>query len=223
MTAKRSCVLLLRDGHYLNPSAALICRASLQVLAAVESRDVDEGKLAQLGPDIVLSFLNEYILRGPLLGIKGINFHPAPPSYPGRGGASLALFDGETSYGATAHMIAAAVDSGAIVAVKRFPIEADDGCDAVYARAEIAALELLIEIVDRYGKSGEIITDAAEAWGRKPTTKREFQEWLVADPADRATFVRKVKAARHPRFPGPFVDVHGFRFAYHSELERTVK
>jgi methionyl-tRNA formyltransferase len=220
MTAKRSCVLLLRDGHYLNPSAALICRASLQVLAAVESRDVEEAKLAALKPDVVLSFLNEYILRGPLLGIQGINFHPAPPNYPGRGGASLALFDGESSYGATAHVIEAAVDSGAIIAVRRFAIEADDGCDAVYARAEIAALELFIEIVDRYGKSGEIGRDADATWGRKPTTKREFQDWLVADPADPATFIRKVRAARHPRFPGPFVDIHGFRFAYHRDLER---
>jgi methionyl-tRNA formyltransferase len=223
MTTKRSCVLLLRDGHTLNRSAALICRANLQILAAVESREVDEARLAELKPDVVLSFLNEYILRGPLLGIQGINFHPAPPNYPGRGGASLALFDGAKSYGATAHMIAAAVDSGPIVAVKRFPIEADDCCDAVYARAEVAALELLIEFVDRYGKSGEIGSDATEAWTRKPTTKREFQQWLVADPADPLAFVRKVKAARHPRFPGPFVDLHGFRFAYHSELGRSAK
>jgi methionyl-tRNA formyltransferase len=221
MTAKRSCVLLLRDGHCLNQSAALICRSNLRILATAESPHVDEEKLAALKPDVVLSFLNEYILRGPLLGIQGINFHPAPPNYPGRGGASLALFDGESSYGATAHMIEAAVDSGAIVAVRRFAIEADDGCDAVYARAEIAALELFIEIVGRYGKSGEIGRAAAETWGRKPTTKREFQKWLVVDPADRATLIRKVRAARHPRFPGPFIDLHGFRFAYHCDLERS--
>jgi methionyl-tRNA formyltransferase len=223
MATKRSCVLLLRDGHVLNRGAVLICRENLRVLAAVESRDVDEAKLARLEPDIVLSFLNEHILRGPLLRIPGINFHPAPPNYPGRGGASLALFDGATCYGATAHMIAAKVDSGPIVAVKRFSIEADDGCDAVYARAELAALELLIGIVERYGKSGEIGRAAEEAWTRKPTTKREFQEWLVADPADHATFVRKIRAARHPRFAGPFVDLHGFRFAYHSELQRSAK
>jgi methionyl-tRNA formyltransferase len=219
MTTRRSCVLLLRDDHVLNRSAKLICRAGLEVLAAVESRDVDEETLARLEPDIVVSFLNEHILRGPLLARKGVNFHPAPPNYPGRGGASLALFDGATSYGATAHLIAAAVDSGPIVAVRRFPIEAGDGCDAVYARAEIAALELLIEFVDRYGSGGEIGHDPSEAWTRRPTTKRMFQQWLVLDPADPSTFVRKVRAARHPRFPGPFVDLHGFRFAYHSELK----
>jgi methionyl-tRNA formyltransferase len=223
MAAKPSCVLLLRDGHYLNQSAVLICRANLQVLAVAESRQVDEEKLAQLQPELVLSFFNEYILRGPLLRIKGINFHPAPPNYPGRGGASLALFDREKSYGATAHVIESGVDSGAIVAVKRFPIDTDDGCDAVYARAEIAALELLIEIVDRLCKGDEIGRDLAETWTRKPTTKREFQAWLIADPADPATFIRKVKAARHPRFPGPFVDLHGFRFAYHSELKELAK
>jgi methionyl-tRNA formyltransferase len=135
----------------------------------------------------------------------------------------LALFDGATSYGATAHRIAPAVDSGPIVAVKRFPIEPDDGCDTVYARAEIAALELLIEFVDRYGKDGEIGCDPAEVWTRRPTTGRTFQQWLVLDPADHTTFVRKVRAARHPRFPGPFVDLHGFRFAYHSELEGLEK
>jgi methionyl-tRNA formyltransferase len=219
----RSCVLLLRDDHVLNRSAQLICRAGLQVLAVVESRDVDEAKLARLEPDIVLSFLNEHILRGPLLATAGVNFHPAPPDYPGRGGASLALFDGATSYGATAHRIAPAVDSGPIVAVKRFPIEADDGCDTVYARAEIAALQLLIEFVDRYGRGGEIGHDPAEVWTRRPATRRMFQQWLVLDPADRSTFIRKIRAARHPRFPGPFVDLHGFRFAYHSELEGLEK
>ena len=213
----RKCVLLLRDGHYLNAGALSFCQARLEVLAAVESSKVDEEALAALGPDVVLNFLSEKILKGRLLTeFPAINFHPATPDYPGRGGASLALFDGVPRYGATAHMIAREIDAGPILGVEEFDLIAGESCESVYFRAELASLSLFMNIVQQIADTGVIPPAVDRKWGRKPITKKEFQQWLVADVSKPEEFARKISAARHSRFPGPFVDVHGFRFAFHG-------
>lgn len=211
-----TCVLLLRDGHYLNQLATSYCSSKLNLLAVAESRAVDEAALAALNPDLVLSFLNERILKGALLAAPGVNFHPAPPEYPGRGGASLALFDGRETYGATAHILLRQIDAGPILAVRRFDIGPTDRCDTVYTRAEIAALELFFGIVDRLAQDRRLPSPSQEVWLRKPMTRKEFQDWLVLDPSDEDTFIRKIKAAAHPRFPGPYVDLHGHRFTLYK-------
>lgn len=51
-----------------------------------------------------------------------INLHPAPPDYPGSAVNHLALYDGATIFGVTAHLMEPIVDSGPILAVERFDI-----------------------------------------------------------------------------------------------------
>ena len=50
------------------------------------------------------------------------NFHPGPPTYPGSHVASFAIYDGADMFGATAHEMAAKVDSGPIVGVEWFQV-----------------------------------------------------------------------------------------------------
>ncbi len=208
-----SCVLLLRGGHCYNPAAILICRRYLDVLAVAESDGIDEVTLAALRPDVVISFLNDYILRGPLLLLPGVNFHPAPPEYPGRGGASRALFDGAKTYGATAHIIQHEVDTGPIIEVERFERHLSDDCHTLYANAEYTCIRLLERFVWRFAPCGKIdIVSRGQQWSGCCMTGRQFQNWLLLDPTDRDAFVRKIDAARHPTKPGPFVDIHGFKF-----------
>jgi methionyl-tRNA formyltransferase len=214
---QRSCILLVRDGHDLNASAIEVCHEYLEVLAVAKSCDVIEADLAGLNPDLVISFLNDCILRGPLLRFRGVNFHPAPPEYPGRGGASRALYNGDATFGATAHRIVAKVDAGQIVAVDRFKIDEQDGCNDIFRRAEYHCLCLLKRIVPRFSITGEIGWQFTDYHWGEPMTRRQFEEWLVIrDPADKDEVDRKVRAARHPRFPGPYLELHGHRFAYQS-------
>ncbi|MFV3075700.1 formyltransferase family protein [Niveispirillum fermenti] len=55
-------------------------------------------------------------------GAGAINLHPAPPDYPGSAVNHLALYEGATRFGVTAHLMEPAVDSGPILAVDRFDI-----------------------------------------------------------------------------------------------------
>jgi methionyl-tRNA formyltransferase len=220
---KRTCVLLLRSSQELNKGAVDICEEHLDLLAIrvrSPSFEVDEEELAARNPDLVISFLQDFILRGPLLKFRGVNFHPAPPRYPGRGGASRALYNGDGTFGATAHLIAAKVDAGEIVDRCTFHLNDEDTCADIYQRAEQFCLMMLERIVGRFANTGEIgwpLTHQGLQWGT-PMTRRGFEEWLIVrDLNDQDELNRKVRAAKHPRFPGPYVYVHGHRFAYCGE------
>lgn len=164
--------------------------------------------------DIVLNFLGSHIFRGEVLNVPNVNFHPAPPEYPGRGGASYALFDGAAQFGATAHGMTRRVDSGPIYYVDRFPITEREGCASLFARSETACLGLLGQTVAHLAEHGKLPPASGERWTGRAASRAEFDAWLILDPADREAFERKISAARHPNFPGPYVYVHGHRFAY---------
>lgn len=208
-------ILIVRSGCSLNEDAAAAARDALDLRHVLESADHDSWspRLDGLDGRIVLNFLGDRILKGAVLEREAVNFHPAPPEYPGRCTASYALFDGAATFGATAHRMAARPDSGDILAVRRFPIAADEGCAAVASRAENACLDLLRDIVAHVGRIGALPPPSGETWRRKPLTRKQFEDWLVLDPSDPATFERKIRASRHPRYPGPYVYVNGRRFS----------
>jgi hypothetical protein len=56
-----------------------------------------------------------------------------------------------------------------------------------------------------------------EVWKRKPMTRKQFDEWLILNETEREDFIRKIQAARHSEFPGPYVFIHGYRFALRED------
>ena len=66
-------------------------------------------------PDWIISFLSPWKIPAELLRCarKGaINFHPAPPKYPGIGGYNYAIWNEDKEYGVTVHEMAEDIDSG---------------------------------------------------------------------------------------------------------------
>src|SRR5690348_17102203 len=65
--------------------------------------------------DFIISYLSRWVIpEGILSKATSINFHPAPPEYPGIGCINFALYEGATSFGVTCHHIAKKVDTGSI-------------------------------------------------------------------------------------------------------------
>ena len=74
--------------------------------------------------DLIISYLSRWVVPADVLGaarVAAINLHPAPPEYPGIGCINFALYDEVTQYGVTCHHMAPTVDTGPIIAVRRFP------------------------------------------------------------------------------------------------------
>ncbi|MGQ0663033.1 MAG: hypothetical protein ACT4P2_05500 [Pseudomonadota bacterium] len=80
----KTCVVYAPRTHRLFDDALTIIRAAASVRWIVSD---DEGAAVPIPDgDFVVSFLNPTILRGSILRKPNVNFHPAPPDYPGRGG-----------------------------------------------------------------------------------------------------------------------------------------
>lgn len=78
----------------------------------------------------LISFCSPVIVPGAylkLIDCGSYNFHPGPPSYPGRYPSVFALYEGAKNFGVTIHEMEARVDEGAIIAAEWFAVPS--GCD----------------------------------------------------------------------------------------------
>jgi methionyl-tRNA formyltransferase len=218
---KQSCIVLMGRKKHLNASALLFLKQLLEIKAVVEDSHphLDEDALIRLQPGFVLSFLNEKLLKGPLLAVRNVNFHPAPPEWPGRGGASLALYHQAESFGATAHVMESGVDSGPILAVQRFNILQSDTCESLFDRAEHACLNLLYTIGTYIWQHGNLPEPSGQCWKGRPMSRKQFNKWLELDTTDPQDFTRKIRASAHSQYPGPYLIIHGYKFGLVGEQD----
>ena len=168
-------------------------------------------------PDFVISYLSPWIIPGRLLkNVRkwAVNFHPGSPEYPGTGCTNFALYNGENTYGVTAHLMEPTVDTGRILAVKRFPILDEDTVYSLTQRAyehlQIVFKEVMSEIL---GQDRLPVSD--ETWTRKPYLRRQLNELCRITPSmDDDEINRRVRATTYPGMPGPYVNLGDHRFIY---------
>lgn len=223
MYQKPSCILLLGDQPGLANAAEAYAHRLFEVRCAPRATrtqtmlDASVALAIQQAPvDFILNFLSPVVVAEPVLKaarVAAINFHPAPPRWPGVGSASFALYEGDKEFGATAHLMAAKVDSGPILRTISFPILRDDDCELLWSRALHHTLTLFYDVAFGLAMTGSVVP-SGQKWERPAITRKQFDQWMEIPPGTAVAEIRrKVRALRHPRFPGPFMDVGGVRFA----------
>lgn len=222
---KPTCILLTDNHEYLSGQAMSF--ASL--LFDVKHWGIHARHEKQLSPllemmlrprdgqhwDYLFNFLSPVILKAEQLENFGqaINFHPAPPRYPGVGSASLALYDQTDIFGVTAHIMTAKVDAGPIVGCEFFPIAPADTCETLFERARRHALNLFESILAYAAAIGNVSPMENVYWTRPAVTRAEFERFMRIEPTDPPEEIaRKVRALKHSKFPGPRVKISGFEF-----------
>ncbi len=129
--------------------------------------------------DYIISFVCPWILSKEILEktrIAAINFHPSPPKYPGIGCYNLAIYDNVKEYGVTCHHMVEKVDSGQIIAVKKFPLYGYETVLSLKEKTMVYQTELFYEIMDIILKNKEL-PKSTETWHRTAYTRREFQDF----------------------------------------------
>lgn len=156
--------------------------------------------------DLLVSFLCPRIIPAEILNVSGlpINFHPAPPEYPGFGCYNFALYDDVEEYGVTCHRMNVEVDSGDIYGVRRFKIPTPPSVASLQEKSLQEMLRLLDEIMLAVAAETKLQTIAQ--WTRAATTRADF-ELLRQVPiaASREEVARRVRAFEHPEFEGAYV------------------
>jgi methionyl-tRNA formyltransferase len=166
--------------------------------------------------DYILSYLSRWVVPGALLAkarMAAINFHPASPDYPGIGCNNFALYEGAPEYGVTCHHMADQVDTGAIIAVRRFPVLPEDNVASLLQRTYRNQFALFQEIAELMA-AGKPLPEAGEKWTRRPFTRKEFNALFVITPdMAREEIARRVRAVSFGQYQ-PYVEIEGFRFEY---------
>lgn len=104
------------------------------------------------------------------------------------------------------------VDSGPILDVSSFSIQAGDTCETLYARAEHYSLMQFYQMLNRIVESDRYPIDHSK-WKGLARTRKQFEEFLTINTSDPAEEIqRKARAVQHSRLPGLRINVGGLEF-----------
>jgi len=113
---------------------------------------VAQDDLLQIDYDLLLSVYWHRIFPPAVLdrAALNVNLHTAPlPECRGRYSCSMAILAGDHEFGPTLHLMEPAVDAGAVIAARRFPIAASDTARQLYDRTNKVSVTLLREWIHR--------------------------------------------------------------------------
>ncbi len=172
--------------------------------------------------DYIVSYLSRWVVPEALLKRArkaAINFHPASPQYPGIGCNNFALYEDAKEYGVTCHHMATKVDTGRIIAVRRFPVYAEDDVAALLKRTYENQLALFFEIAAIMAEGRELPL-SEERWTRPPFTRKEFNELFRITPdMPRDEIARRIRAVSYRHWQ-PYIEIQGYRFEFEPELKK---
>ena len=153
--------------------------------------------------EYIISYLSRWVIPEHLIKRAknaAINFHPASPEYPGIGCNNFALYENAKEYGVTCHYMKAKVDTGKIIAVKRFPVFVNDNVETLLLRTYDFQLVLFYEIIGKI-INGENLPESSEKWSREPFMRKDFNKLhKITVDMDTEEVTRRVRATNYLQF-----------------------
>ena len=155
----------------------------------------------------VISFRSLIILNSNELdsAFYSLNFHPAPPEYPGFGGYNFALYDEVEEFGVTLHEMVPKVDAGRIIAVKRFPVSVNETISSLKEKSNQNLIELLKFLIKELSSSGDfsilekLIMKNEEHWCGIRRTRGDLDRLCrVSTEISQSEIKRRMRACSYP-------------------------
>lgn len=169
--------------------------------------------------DFIFSYLSPWIIPNALLvrAKKGaINWHPGPPEYPGIGCTNFAIYNKESEFGITCHYMAAKVDTGALIEVRRFPLHETDTLYSITQKCYSLILNSFYFIFDKIILETQI-PQTKETWKRLPYTRKELDELCIISPEMELEEIEsRIKATTYDR-PWAYTEIKGIKFTLPCE------
>lgn len=215
----------------LTNNTSQLGEADLGALAQVHGVPVLSGLKALLEQscDYLISVQYHKILRRQHLAVAQkmpINLHMAPlPEYRGSNQFAFALIDGRTTFGTTLHLMDEGIDSGAILAERRFPIPPHCFIKELYDRTVAASFELFeTEIGPILAGERPPIDQATLIPERGTATyyRKDIETIKKIDfdwPAEKIE--RHLRATSMPGFPPPYAEINGVKVSLVVDQNQT--
>ena len=171
--------------------------------------------------DYILCFRSLFILPKLLLDkakVAAINFHPAPPEYPGSGCINFALYENVEEYGVTAHIMNEKIDNGQILEVRRFSISTFDNLKSVLLRTHNELFKLILDFIGEIFSENQCFIDQKkiqsknESWNGNARSLKELDDLqsisLNVTKEELKNIIRSTYIEGYP----PKVEIHGYIF-----------
>lgn len=202
-------VAVVTDNHQeTSPTANAARKYGIELLDYDELlKKIDAN---QIKFDIAVSYVYWRILKKPLiqspkLGI--LNFHPAPlPDLRGTGGFNLAILDNHETFGVTVHYMDEGIDTGPIIEVDRFKINANqETAQSLEKKSHERMVELFKKTLTRVRKEGILNSEVLS--GGRHLSRKEMEMLKKIGPTD--DIDTKIRAFWFPPYDGAFIELNG--------------
>jgi methionyl-tRNA formyltransferase len=171
--------------------------------------------------DLLLSFGTNIVVPDWILkkrNLTALNVHSAPPEYPGRDPHHFAVYDGVEEYGATLHIMNKKVDSGPIIAVKKFKINHKEVPWKLLSKANNASWDLIKGLFEKLSKGSALIPLPEIFWGKRVTTRKMFHDMCKLDlHLSEEEFIRRLRAFSFPGHNNLYLDFYGYKFCIENK------
>jgi methionyl-tRNA formyltransferase len=148
------------------------------------------------------------------LGYGAFNFHPGPPSYPGWAPAHFALYNRETEFGATVHVMTEQVDAGPIIDVALFPVPAQISVLGLEGLAYAHLAQSFWRMAKSLATDPEPPPTLPLTWGSKKYSRRAYRAMCdipLDIPEDELKRRIEVFGGNHFGM-SPTINLHGIEF-----------
>ena len=212
-------VAVVTDNHKeTSPTANAARKLGLELLdydSCVKKIDSNKIKFDLAVSYVYWRILKKPIIQTPKLGI--INFHPAPlPDLRGTGGFNLAILENHNEFGVTAHYMDEGIDTGPIIEVDRFSINAVlETAQSLEKKSHEKMIELFKKTLKRVKKEG--ILSSKKMVGGRHLSRKEMEELKKIQPGD--DIDTKIRAFWFPPYDGAYVELGGKNY---TVINRTI-
>ena len=177
-------------------------------------------KLKKKKYDIIISYLSPWIIKKSILNktkFYNINFHPGPPNYPGTGCYNFAIYNQEKYYGVTAHLMNAKVDTGKILAVKKFKINKNTTLTGLINLSYSKMYDLFKIVINKY-LNNKLLPNADIPWKRKPYKRSDLENLcIIKKNFKKKEILRRIRSTYYPGYPGPYYLINGRKFEFNPK------
>lgn len=193
------------DGPFLDDYAA---RHGIPV---VKQEDLVRRKKV----DYVISYMYRFKIKQKVLQlarVAALNFHAGPlPEYAGWYFYNMAILNRARTYGCTCHHMETDFDSGAIVKLRNFPIDAErETTLSLERKTQAEMLKLFLDVCRMIQKKETLPAIAQDKKKRRFLSKEQFDCLKQIPPhADQETIERYARAFWFPPYEGAYLLVTG--------------
>lgn len=203
---------VITDSHLsVSPTKDVAVKQGLRVMSREEAEELLlTGKMEI---DLAFSVLYWQKIRDPVLEAarKGvINFHPAPlPDYKGTAGYNLAILENLKDWAVSAHYVDVNIDTGALIEVRRFPIDTQNETALTLERKSQPQLFEQFKRVAESAMAMNSYLPTEPNIGGRYVSRAEMEAMKEVLPED--DIERKIRAFWFPPYDGAYLWVNGVK------------